>query len=163
MNLAKMGSKYLFVKQNLFPLLSTVVLSSFAMLSFTVLYFLIKNTSCSKQKDKTSPTRQNTNPRVQQQSTTRAVLECWWLEARHGLRRGPQMPCVSSHVLLNFHLALCVLDKFCFLCWYGLWDSEQNQVSGYMVSLLTNLTLFFLLFWCHLNAGMVINHREMCY
>lgn len=45
MSLGKNGIKILLSKAKLLPLLSTVVLSSFAMLSFMVLYFSIKKTS----------------------------------------------------------------------------------------------------------------------
>lgn len=117
MNLGKNGIKLLLCKAKSLSFTFHCFLSFFAMLSFIIHYFPIKNTSCSKQKDEGQVPPDKTQSPVWQQGSNRAVLECWWLEARHRLRLVLEMQCASSQPVVNLHLALSVLEKSCFLCW----------------------------------------------
>lgn len=82
-----------------------------------------------------------------------------------GLRLGPEMQCVSSQPVLNLHLApLCFghILLLMLIAAMGLWAKPNKQLYVFPINK-PDFFLFFLLFWCHPNAGIVINHREMCY
>lgn len=159
--LAKTRSNYLFVKPGLFPLLSTVVYPPSSMLSFLVLYFPIKNTSCSKQKDKAHvPPDKTQSPEWQQGKGSAGVPVT-------GSQTWSQTGGRNAVCLIPAH-AEPSPGPFCFgqilflmlIMVMGLWAKPNKQLYGFPLNKPDSL---FLLFWCHPNAGMVINHREMCY
>lgn len=148
--LAKIGSKYFFLKQSLFPLLSTVVLSSFAMLSFMVLYFSSKNTSSSKQKDKTQvPPDQTPSPECRSRARQG---QCWSAgDWNHGLRLGPERQCVSSQPVLNLHLGPLCFGQILLLMLIaamGLWAKPNKQLYVFPV----NKPDSFFFFSCYSDA-----------
>lgn len=161
MNLGKNEIKLLVCKARSLSFTFHCCLSSFAMLSFLVLYFPIKNTSCSKQKDKAHvPPDKTQSPEWQQGKGSAGVPVT-------GSQTWSQTGGRNAVCFIPAH-AEPSPGPFCFgqilflmlIMVMGLWAKPNKQLYGFPLNKPDSL---FLLFWCHPNAGMVINHREMCY